>query len=132
MAGSLEFRWHDMDAQLLHIVAVGVVVVEGPEAEAEIADVLVQGHAVDQGVAIEIADDLTVVVGVVLALTVKALVASPIPGANLRTGKKIVVPNQGTEVTEGYTNTAVNRCKCPKCRIICLEIEKRYSITLYT
>lgn len=117
MVGNLEFKWHDMDDQLHHIEVVVVVDEEDHVAGAEIEDAHVLDHVVDQEVVIEIVGVHTVAVVAVRVLTVKARVESLALVASLQIDKKIVVPNQGTEV-EPYTSTTMNRCTRRKCRII--------------
>lgn len=95
----------------------GSVDEEDHVAGAEIEDAHVLDHVVDQEVVIEIVGVHTVAVVAVRVLTVKARVESLALVASLQIDKKIVVPNQGTEV-EPYTSTTMNRCTRRKCRII--------------
>lgn len=94
MVGNFEFKWHDMAVQRHPIEVVEAADVEDHVAVAEIADALVQDHAVDRAVAIEIAGVLTAAVAAVPALTVKAHVENLALAASLKRDKKIVVPNQ--------------------------------------
>jgi hypothetical protein len=98
MAGNLEFKWHVTDGLRLRTEVEEVVDVEDHEAEAETVDVRVLGPVVGRAAVTEIAGALTAVVAVALVPTARALVENHVLAANLRTGKKTVVPSQGTEV----------------------------------
>lgn len=118
MEGSSEFKWHVMDDQHLHIVAVVVAVEEDHAAEAGIEDAPVLDRVVDQEAETGIVGDHTAVVAAARVPIVRVLVENPVPAASLRIGRRIVVPNRGTEVIEPYASTTVNRCTRRECRII--------------
>ncbi|CAK9802190.1 hypothetical protein ANTPLA_LOCUS3115 [Anthophora plagiata] len=107
-----------MDGQHPHTVVAAVVGVEGHAVGAEIEDAHALDRVVDQGAAIEIVGDHTVVVAAAHAPTVRARVENLALAASLRIGKKIVVLNRGTEVIEPCASTTMNRCTRHKCRII--------------
>lgn len=100
MAGNCGFKWRDMDVQHLLIEAAEVVVVEDHAVGAEIVGVPDPDPAADRAAVTGIADALTAAVAAVLALIAKALVESHARAASPRTGKRTVVPNQGTELVE--------------------------------
>ena len=87
-----------MDDQLLHTVVVVVVGVEGHAAGAGTEDAPALDHVVDQGAVIGIVGDHTAVVAAARVPIVRVLVESPVPAASLRTDRRTVVPNRGTEV----------------------------------
>lgn len=107
-----------MDGQHHHIVAVAVAVVEDHAAEAGIEDVPALDHVVDQEAEIEIVGDHTAVVAAAHVPIVRVPVENLVPAASLRTDRRTVVPNRGTEVIEPYASTTVNRCTRRECRII--------------
>lgn len=98
--GNSEFKWRGMDVRRLRIVAVEVVVVEDHEVEVEIAGVRDLDPVVGRVVVTETAGALTAAAVVALVRIARAHVANHARVANLRTGKKIVVPNPGTELIE--------------------------------
>jgi hypothetical protein len=100
MVGNSEFKWHGTDVQHLRIVAAEVVVVEDHEVEVEIADVRDLALAVDRVAAIEIAGAPTAAAVVALVRTARARAANHARAASLKTGRKTVVPNPGTELIE--------------------------------
>lgn len=100
MAGNYGFKWRDMDVQHLLIEAAEVVVVEDHAVEAEIVDVLDLDLAADRAAVTEIAGALTAAVAVALAPIVKAPAENHARVASPRTGRRTVVPNQGTELVE--------------------------------
>lgn len=120
-----------MEGQLRPIEVAAAADEEDRAAGAGTDDARVPDRAADQEAAIEIVGGHTAVVVVVHDLTVKAHAESPALAANLKTGKKTVVPSQGTEVIERCATTAVNRCTWRECRVICLENKKVFYYPLY-
>lgn len=100
MVGNSEFKWRVMDVRRLLIEAAEVAVVEDHVVEVGIVDVLDLDPAVDRVVAIEIAGAPIVAVAVVLVLIVKARAENHAHVASRRTGKRIAVPNLGTELVQ--------------------------------
>lgn len=99
-AGNSESKWHAMDVQRLRIVAVEVVVVEDHAVEVETAGVRDLDLVVGRAAATEIAGAPTAVAVVAPVRTARARAANHARVASLRTGKKTVALNQGTELIE--------------------------------
>jgi len=100
MVGNSESKWHDMDAQRLRIAAVEVVVVEDHEVEVEIEDVHDLDPAVGRVAATEIAGVPTAAAVVAPVRTARAHAANHARAASLKTDRRTVVPNPGTELIE--------------------------------
>lgn len=135
MEGNCVFKWLDMDVRRRLIEAVEVVVAEDHVVEVEIVDVLDLDPAVDRVAAIEIAGAPIAAVAAALVLTAKVRAANHAHAASLRTGKRTVVPNLGTELevlVRAYKRITMSVRASNECRIIYVEDCKRYSITYYS
>jgi len=131
MAGSSEFKWHATAGRLLHIEAAAAVVAGDHAAEAGIEDAPAPGRAAGPGAETGIAGGPTAAAVAARVPIVRARAGSLALAASLRTGKKTVVPNQGTEVIEPceYDCEQLHVMRVQNNRFLRM---KRYSITLYT
>ncbi|XP_017762875.1 PREDICTED: uncharacterized protein LOC108552729 isoform X2 [Eufriesea mexicana] len=114
MVGNFGSKWHDMDDQHLHIEVVIADDEQDHVVGAEIEDAHAPDRVVDQGAAIEIVGVHIVAVAAAHVPTVRARVENPVLAANLQIDKKIVVPNQGTEVTEPYCKYNCEQMHAPR------------------